>query len=291
MSRISYVNGSYLPHSQAAIAVEDRGLQFADSVYEVIEVFNRRMVDAARHLDRLERSLRELEITMPMSRAALELTIRQLLERNSRLDSLLYVQISRGTAAREHGFPKKARSNLIMTVNPARTPPLAIYEKGIEAITIKDIRWGRCDIKTTGLLGNVLAKNKATSMGAKDAILFDENNMVREGTSSNLFIVAGNGELWTHPLSERILGGITRTRVMEIAAEHQLAVKEKTFSVSDMMSAREVFLTSSSTHVLPVVKIDGKPVGDGKPGITSRALLESYDKFIFEVTGKYAHAA
>jgi D-alanine transaminase len=286
VSRVSYVNGRYLPHAHAMVSIEDRGLQFADGVYEVVEVFNRIMVDGERHFARLAESLKKLEIPQPMSNAAMMHMLQELLRRNHRRDCLLYLQINRGVSLREHGYPKHIQPSVMASILPARTPSKEIYQKGIAVRTLPDPRWARCDIKTVSLLGNIMAKHEATSQGAKDAILLDEKGDVREASSSNVFIVTSTGELWTHPATQRILGGITRLRIFDLAHERQIPVREKIFSREELLSAKEVFLSSSSTHVLPVVEVDGQKIGDGRPGAMSHRLLAAYHDYVLEKTGK-----
>lgn len=285
MSRISYVNGRYLPHAYAMVSVEDRGLQFADGVYEVVEYFNRRPVDLDLHLARLWRSLKEIAITAPMSEAAMRRVVRELLRRNSRRHGLLYIQVNRGAGLRDHAFPKKPISpSVMMTVMPPRVPTLAVYEKGVAAVTREDTRWARRDIKSVALLPNVLAKQEAVKEGVREVIFTGPGDVVYEGSSTNIYMVDDKGVLWTHPADSRVLPGTIRIRALEMARDLQIKVKEEPFTRKAMMAASEVFLSSCSSHILPVVTIDGQTIGSGKPGKVARALLHSYHQLVQDQT-------
>ena len=217
MARIAYVNGCYRPLQDATVAAEDRGYQFADGVYEVIKVLAGRACDLERHLDRLERSLAALEIAPPMTRRALESVLFETLRRNRLADALLYLQITRGTAPRNHLFPKRARPSLVITARRPVFPGEREREEGVGVITRPDLRWGRCDIKSISLLPNVLARQSAAAAGCREAWLIDREGMVTEGSASNAYIVDASGRLVTHPLNERILGGVTRSVILELA--------------------------------------------------------------------------
>jgi D-alanine transaminase len=276
--RIAYVNGRYLRHAEAGVHVEDRGLQFGDSIYEVCGLVAGRLIDEEPHLDRLERSLRETSMTMPLSRAALKLVMRELVRRNGVRDGLLYLQVTRGTFRRDHPFPKTdARPTLVMTVramDPALT--LAKRQDGIRVITQPDQRWGRCDIKTTQLLANVMAKSAAREQKAYEAWLVDDDGFVTEGTSTNAWIVTAEGEIVTRDLSHAILPGITRQVILQAAAEAQLAVRERKFTPDEARNAREAFISSATGAAIPVVAIDQSRIGDGKPGPVTRRIFELY---------------
>lgn len=277
MPRVSYVNGRYVPHGEATIHVEDRGFQFADSIYEVIAIQNGRLVDAARHFDRLERSLRELRIPVPMPRAALEVVIREVVRRNRVGRGTVYVQVTRGRARREHAFPKSPVPGLVVTARPTRPQPAALLAEGVSVITIPDIRWARRDIKSTALIANVLCRQQATEAGAYEAWLVDADGMVTEGTASNAWIVTRDRHLVTRTADHSILCGITRLAVADLAATQGLVFEERPFSVEEAKRAAEAFLTGTSSIVLPVVRIDGAPVGDGRPGPVARSLRAAYD--------------
>jgi D-alanine transaminase len=277
MARIAYVNGRYRPLAGEAIALEDRGYQFADGVYEVIKVLAGRPRDLERHLDRLQRSLAALEIAAPMSRAALTSVLFETLRRNRLRDALLYVQVTRGTAPRNHVYPKQARPSLVVTARKPGFPSARERAEGVGVITLPDLRWGRCDIKSISLLPNVMARQQAAAAGCREAWLVDQAGRVTEGSASNAYIVDQGGRLVTHPLSERILGGITRSVVLELARADGIPVVERPFSVAEAQAAREAALSSTSSMLLPVTAIDERTVGNGHPGSVVRRLLELYD--------------
>lgn len=277
MPRDAYVNGRYLPHSQASVHVEDRAYQFADGVYEVVAIHRGEIVDEEPHLDRLDHSLKSLKIGWPMSRAALKLVMRELIRRNGVQAGSLYLQVSRGVAPRDHAFPKTPpRPALVMTTKHGKPQNKALLEKGAAAITIPDIRWERCDIKSVALLPNILGKQKAAEAGAYEAWQVDADGTVTEGTSTNAWIVTKEGELVTRQLSHAILSGITRQSVLKIAAEAQVKFVERPFTVAEAKEAREAFLTSTTSFVLPIVTLDGDKIGDGKPGVLAKRLRELY---------------
>ncbi|MDF2782553.1 MAG: dat 1 [Geminicoccaceae bacterium] len=277
MARIAYVNGRYRPLAGEAIALEDRGYQFADGVYEVIKVLAGRPRDLERHLDRLQRSLAALEIAAPMSRAALTSVLFETLRRNRLRDALLYVQVTRGTAPRNHVYPKRVRPSLVVTARKPGFPSARERAEGVGVITLPDLRWGRCDIKSISLLPNVMARQQAAAAGCREAWLVDQAGRVTEGSASNAYIVDQGGRLVTHPLSERILGGITRSVVLELARADGIPVVERPFSVAEAQAAREAALSSTSSMLLPVTAIDERTVGNGHPGSVVRRLLELYD--------------
>ncbi len=276
MARIAYVNGCYRPLQNATVAAEDRGYQFADGVYEVIKVLGGRPCDLERHLDRLERSLAALEIAPPMTRRALESVLFETLRRNRLADALLYLQITRGTAPRNHLFPKRARPSLVITARRPVFPGEREREEGVGVITRPDLRWGRCDIKSISLLPNVLARQSAAAAGCREAWLIDREGMVTEGSASNAYIVDASGRLVTHPLSERILGGVTRSVILELARRDGIEVVERPFFLDEAHGAREAALSSTSSWLLPVTAIDGRPVSNGMPGHVVRRLMALY---------------
>ncbi|MCH6578039.1 MAG: D-amino-acid transaminase [Alphaproteobacteria bacterium] len=280
MSRVAYVNGLYLPHRRAAVHVEDRGYQFADGVYEVIAVKNGRFVDDTPHLERLDRSLRELEIAPPMSRAALRVVMAEMLRRNRIRDGILYIQMTRGVAARDHPFPADSDASVVMTarLEPPQDPRLG--ENGVDVISIPDIRWKRCDIKSVSLLPNILGKQAAHRAGAFEAWQINEEGFVTEGTSTNAWIVDAEGRLCTPPIDEQILSGITRRRILKLAKREGIDFSERYFTLKEAQSAREAFITSSTTLVLPVTTIDDAVIGNGKPGTFTCKLREHYLAFM-----------
>ena len=276
MSRIAYVAGQYLPHRQAAVHIEDRGYQFGDGVYEVMAVVRGHLVDEAPHLSRLHRSLSELRIPAPMSDAALKLVIREVTRRNAVDTGIIYLQVTRGAAPREHAFPKAAKPVLVITSRRSRPPDPRLGQEGIAVITIPDIRWQRCDIKSIALVPNVLGKQQAREAGAYEAWQIDREGNVTEGTSTNAWIVTQDGTVMTRAADNAILNGVTRGAVLEIMRREGYRLDERPFSVAEAKAAREAFLTSTTAELLPVVRIDGNSVADGKPGPLSRKLREAY---------------
>lgn len=275
MSRIAYVNGQYVPHRHAAVHVEDRGYQFADGVYEVIAVQRGELIDLEPHFDRLDRSLREIDVAPPMSRRALTMVIDEVVRRNAVRDGIVYLQVTRGVAQRDHGFPKNAKPALVVTARNTRSKAPQ-QERGVSVITLPDLRWKRCDIKSVALLPNVLGKQTAVEAGAYEAWLTDADGNVTEGTASNAWIVTDKDELVTRHADNAILRGVTRLAVRALAAEHGLTLVERAFSVAEAKAAREAFLTSTTSTVMPVVRIDDAQIGDGKPGPVTRHLRKLY---------------
>lgn len=286
MPRIAYVNGRYVKHSDAMVHVEDRGFQFADGVYEVCEVRHGFIVDLTRHLDRLGRSLGELQIAWPMSRSALTHVIRETLRRNHVRNGLFYLQVTRGVARRDHVFPASGTRPSIVVTAKSTDPSIiaAKNAKGIKAITVPDNRWERVDIKTVGLLPNALARQKAKEEGAQEAIFIDTGGMVKEGAATNVWIVDTDGKLVTRPSEHGILRGITRTTLIDVASTLGLPVTERFFSVEEMMNAHEVFITAATSICFPVVSIDGQMIANGHPGTVSQNIREAF----FDVAEKTA---
>jgi len=278
MSRVAYVNGQYQPHGQATIHVEDRGFQFADGVYEVWSVFDGRLADFDGHMTRLHRSLNELRIDIPMTREALSRVLKETVRRNRVREGLVYIQVTRGTARRDHPFPPEGTPPSVVIT--ARSLPLSkgdsAAKKGVAVVTHPDIRWGRCDIKTVGLLPNVLAKQAAKERGAAEAWMVDEMGLVTEGSSTNAWIVDEDGKLRTRDTQANILQGITRAAVMALIAGEGLELEERAFSVDEAKRAREAFYTSASGFVMPATSIDGVKIGNGKPGPIATRLRALY---------------
>lgn len=275
MSRIVYVNGEYLPEENAKISVFDRGFLFADGVYEVSSVIGGELIDNAAHLARLERSLHELSMSTPMPAEEIEEVQRQMIVRNQLEEGLLYLQVTRGAADRDFNYPADAKPSLVMFTQAKKVTQNPAAEKGIAVISLPDLRWHRRDIKTVQLLYPSMAKQAAKEQGADDAWLV-ENGKVTEGTSNNAWIVTPEGTLVTRELSNDILHGITRRAVMKLAAERQIRIEERPFTIEEAQNAREAFVTSASAFVMPVISIDGKGIGDGKPGELSRRLRSIY---------------
>jgi D-alanine transaminase len=276
MSRIAYVDGSYRPHREAAVHIEDRGYQFADGVYEVFAVRGGRLVDEALHMIRLRRSLAELRIEGAMADRPLRFVLREVVRRNGVIDGIVYLQITRGQAPRDHGFPKAARPVMVVTSRRSRPPNPRTAEDGISVITIPDIRWQRCDIKSVSLVANVLGKQQAREAGAYEAWMVDGEGRVTEGTSTNAWIVTGDNLVVTRVADNAILNGVTRQALIEIIRREGYEFAERPFTVAEAKTAREAFLTSTTSDLLPVVSIDGAVVANGKPGLLSGALRAAY---------------
>jgi D-alanine transaminase len=278
MGRIAYVNGRFVPHGEAVVHIEDRGYQFGDAIYEVWALFDGKLGDAEGHFARLERSLGELSIEMPMSRAALTLVLKETVRRNRVRDGLLYLQVSRGVARRDHAFPNPpVRPAVVMTVSATdRAAAEVRAAKGVSVVTTPENRWGRCDIKTVNLIPNALAKQKARVAGAVEAWFVDELGFVTEGASSNAWIVDGEGRLRTRDTNANILRGVTRSSLLEVIRRDGLEVDERPFTPAEALAAKEAFITGAGTLVLPVIAVDGKPVGEGKPGPVAARLRRLY---------------
>jgi D-alanine transaminase len=279
MSRIAYVNGRYVPHRAAQVHVEDRGFQFADAVYEVIAVKDGVFVDEALHVARLHRSLGALRIAAPMSDAAMGSVLREVVRRNGVGEGMVYLQVSRGAAPRDFPFPVGARPSLIVTARRKGLADPRLLAEGVGVITIRDIRWARPDIKSVALLPNVLGKQQAKEAGAFEAWQLDAEGCVTEGTSSNAWIVTAAGELVTRTADNSILNGVTRQGLLDIVERHQWKIIERRFTLAEAKAAPEAFLTSASNFVIPVVRIDGAAIGDGRPGPMTRRLIEAYANY------------
>jgi len=281
MSRYAYVNGRYLPMRDAKVHIEDRGYQFSDGVYEVCEVRGGRLIDERRHLARLARSLGELRIRAPMSPKALGVVLREVVAKNRIGYGIVYLQITRGVARRDHAFPApEVPPSVVVTaraLNKARNEALAA--KGIAVISMPDNRWGRVDIKSIGLLPNVLARQAAIEQGAREAWFVDRAGAVTEGASTNAWIVSHTGTVVTRPADHAILRGITRTVLFEVIKAQGLAVEERAFTLAEAYAAREAFVTAATQIVLPVVRIDGHVIGEGNPGPVATALRRAFHGF------------
>ncbi len=276
MPRIAYVNGVYERASEAAVSIEDRGYQFADAVYEVWSVFDGRLADLAGHLNRLERSLSELQIAMPMPRTSLLVVLNEVVRRNRIREGLVYLQVSRGVAPRDHVFPVNVRPSIVITAKPVdRDAAARKAAVGLKAISMPDIRWGRCDIKTVGLLPNVLAKQRAKEQGAGEVIFVDSDGFVTEGGSTNVYIVV-DGVIKTRSLTANILPGVTRLNLLPLISESGIELREDSFTLEAAKTAAEVFITAATSLVMPIIAIDDHKIADGKPGPIACALREVY---------------
>jgi len=278
MPKIAYVNGQYVRQSEAAVSIEDRGFQFADSVYEVWAVLGGRLADGAGHFQRLERSLGELSIPAPMSARALERVLKETIRRNQVREGLVYLQVTRGTATRDHVFPSdETPATVVITAKSVDRRAADIRaDRGAAVITLPESRWARCDIKTTGLLPNVLAKQKAKAAGAVEAWFVDALGLITEGASSNAWIIDEAGMVRTRDTGANILRGITRGTLLSVMAREGMTVEERPFSIDEAKKAREAFITGAGTLLLPIVKIDGAPVGDGAVGPVAKRLRWLY---------------
>ena len=276
MARYAYVNGRFVRHADATVHIEDRGFQFADGVYEVVSVLDGGFVDEKGHFARLNRSLGELRIAMPVSDSVLKLLMRELVRRNSVRDGYLYLQITRGVAPRDFKFPKVSRATLVMTTRRQAFKPELPDEKGIKVVTVADIRWARRDIKSVALLPQVLAKQAAADAGAFEAWMIDPDGMVTEGASSNAWILTKDGILVTRQADHSTLHGITGNSLEYLAGEMGIPVERRAFSLAEAFEAREAFISSATTFCLPVTEIDGRPVANGHPGELARNLREHY---------------
>ena len=285
MSRISYVNGQYIPHSNASVHIEDRGYQFADGVYEVFAVHDGNLVGEQGHLDRLKHSLVSLQIDWPMAKRSFMVVVTEVVRRNHVKFGLVYIQITRGVARRDHPFPTNTQSAIVVTAR--KMPPLDknVLNEGVNVITIPDIRWKRKDIKSISLLPNCLGKQQAREAGSFEAWQYDGEGNITEGTSSNAWIVTKDGELVTKQIGSTILNGITRLAVLESAREAGFSVSERAFSIEEAHNAKEAFITSSTSHVKAVTRIDDKIIGNGHVGELTSKLLDLYVDYIEEIGG------
>ena len=277
MSRIAYVNGNYSEFNKSLIHIEDRGYQFADGVYEVINVLNGSLVDYDLHLARLFRSLKELNIKSPINKSTYIYHIKNIIKKNIITDGLIYLQITRGVAPREHKFPKIAKSSIVITGRHSSSDDYeSKFKNGIKVITTEDIRWRRCDIKTVSLLPNVLAKQDAHTKGASEAWLVNNEGYITEGCASNAWILKKDNTLITHPSNKSILTGITRTSFIKGLKKQSIKFKELKFKIKDIRNAKEAYTTSATQHVTPVIKVDNIKIGNGKPGKFASVFRDVY---------------
>lgn len=283
MSRIAYVNGAYVSHRDAFVHIDDRGYQFADGVYEGVSIRRGKLVDLEPHLDRLWRSMGELRITPPMERGPMRMVLMETVRRNRVSDGFLYLQVTRGVAPRDHPFPAQTPVPTMVATVKRLDFDASIQKaltKGVAAISQPDIRWGRCDIKSTSLLPNILAKQAAREGGGFEAVMVDKEGYVTEGSSTNIWIVTKDGSLVTRSTDDNILPGITRATVKAIAAELQIKTEECAFTLAEAKGASEMFLTSSTSCAMPIVELDGQKIGDGTPGPVAKRLIEAYKAYM-----------
>ncbi len=290
MPRIVYVNGRYLPHQDAAVHIEDRGLQFADSVYEVIALMDGCLADETGHLDRLQRSLQELKMRMPVSRRGLQLKLRELVRLNRIQNGMIYIQITRGVAARDFKVPQGIAPGLIMMIRPVSYDIAARKAAGKKAITVPDIRWKRRDIKTTAMVAQVLAKQAAIEKGADEAWMVDEEGLVTEASSSNAWIVDKKGNLLTRPTKNNaILKGVTRSALQALCLKTGIRIIERAFTVVEARNAAEAFTSAATALIVPIVEIDGKRIGNGKIGPVTSAVYDLYMDYARSSLRKQQH--
>ena len=273
--KISYVNGEFVPHEKAFVHIDDRGTDFADGVYEVISYKNRKFIDLEPHLARLKNSLALMQIPAPLNDNELKTRILELVEKNSFNDGLFYLRITRGVAERNHPFPTDAKPSLVMTVKQWKAPSADEYKNGVAVITFPEIRWTWRHIKSISLLPNVIAKQKATEAGVKEAWFVEKDGTVTEASSSNTYIVK-NGVIITHPETESILGGVTRKTLLNLARNAGIKVEERQFTLAEALSADEAFMSSTSMNAIPVNKIDEKQIPVGEIAAKLNKLYESY---------------
>ncbi len=276
MERISFINGQFLPHSKCFVHIEDRGFQFADGIYEVILLKNNKLIDLDWHLDRLYRSLEGFSIKISQDRNYFEKMILELFAKNNLSEGSVYLQITRGVAARWQGFPEESTPTIVATVSPLRTN--AVMD-GLSVITHEDIRWQRCDIKSVSLIASSIIKQKSLDQGCNDAILI-RDGFITEATFANVFIVDKDETLITRNADNFVLCGITKERLVQLAKDNGIKVVERKFDKQELFAASEVFLTSTTLLVRPISKIDGQMIGDGKTGKISQKLLNLYQNFI-----------
>ena len=280
--KVSYVNGRYVPHEHAMVHIEDRGYQFSDGVYEVMALEKGKLLDDDLHYSRLKRSLDGISVAMPVSVPVLNSVIRELSRVNKINSGYIYIQVTRGVAPRNHSFPKgNIRPSLVVSFVHPKPPTEKEYENGVDVITGDDIRWFRRDIKSISLLPNVLSKQDAIKAGVKEIWFIDKvTGFITEGSSTNAYIIDKSGTILTHPANEYILGGVTRDSVLKEARKAGIKIEERPFTLAEAEGAAEAFLTSTTSWVLPVVKMNGKKIADGKPGKITKKLIELYSSYV-----------
>ena len=281
MSHIAYVNGRYLPHNSATVHIEDRGYQFADGVYEVALIWNGIPVDYSGHMVRLWRSMDELRMKAPMSPAAMTVVVQEVVRRNLFKTGIVYIQVNRGVAPRAHPFPSgDVKASMVVTAKAFAGSSDAMAEQGAKVVTARDIRWERRDIKSVGLLANALARQGAAEQKAYEALLVKDDGTVTEASASNAWIITADKAIVTHPTTNAILGGITRQTVMKLAKDAGYKVDERPFTLAEAKSAKEVFLTGTTTFVMPISQIDDQPVANGAAGLISLDLRKRYRNYM-----------
>lgn len=279
--KITYINGRFLPHENAYTHIDDRGYQFADGVYEVVLALKNTLIDWALHCTRLRRSLCEMRIEYSFGDDSLLQLVHELMDRNGLENAMIYIQVTRGVTPRAHNFPQGNISPVVlMTAAEPSYPSDKEYKNGVPVITLPDIRWKRRDIKTISLLPNILAKQEATEKGAAEAILIEDDGFITEGSSSNFFIFDESGTLRTHPLSNRILGGVTRDGIINVAKLAGMKVEESPFTLVELMKSNGAFISSTTKHILPVTIVNGSKIADGIVCKEMQDLMKLYKKYI-----------
>ena len=276
MPNMAFVNGRIMPLSQAYVSVEDRGFQFGDAVYEVVRSYDRKLFEPELHLARLDSSAKAISLDLVYSATRWHVILNKINETCRYRNAKIYIQITRGAAPRNHSFPARSKPTVVINARMMIPLPERLYQKGASVITVPDIRWGRCDIKTTNLLPNVIARQESKKQGFHEA-LFVRDGIVTEGTSSNVFALI-DGRLRTPGVGSSILSGITRSCVLMLAKESGIPADEEDLPLERLLLAKEVFLTGTTVEILPVVRIDGEPVRDGKPGLLTRSLLKQFQE-------------
>jgi D-alanine transaminase len=279
---IAYVNGEFLPLERATVRVEDRGFQFADGVYEVVRTYGGKPFAVDAHLARLFRSLEAIEIKVSLTTGQLTSIIEEGVQRSGFAEAIIYLQITRGCAPRHRGMPKDTKPTVVMTVRELPSPAMKLPANGMAVITLSEFRWARCDIKSIALLPGVLAYQAAKKAGASDAIFVQEDGTVNEATGANVFLVQ-QGKLCTPPKSTHILAGVTRDKLLEAARAAGIEIAEERITKADLYAAEEIFLTSTTSEVAPVVAVDGKQIGTGKPGPVSAKIYEQFARMFIRV--------
>ena len=281
MSHISYVNGRYLPHAACSVHIEDRGFQFADGVYEVICFWNGKPIDYAAHIVRLERSLSELQIRQPCTMKALTVVVREVVARNRLTTGHIYMQVNRGVAPRAHYFPKASvKPSVVVVTKAVAGPSEAAAEKGSKVVTTPDIRWDRVDIKSVSLLPNCLAKELSHKAGAYETFLYLPDGTVTEASASNAWIVTPDKTIVTHPTDGSILPGITRSTLLKLARDGGYKVEDRPFTLTEACAAKEVFVSGTTTFVMPITQIDDRPIANGAPGTIALDLRARYRNYV-----------
>jgi D-alanine transaminase len=272
------LNGNLIERSEAKVDIEDRGYQFGDGVYEVIRIYNGKMFTADEHLERLLESGKKIELNIPYSKDQLKQMLIEMIEKNNLELGIVYMQFSRGTSPRNHAYPGEDVAPVLTAYTRETTRPVESMRNGVKAMLIEDIRWLRCDIKSLNLLGNIMAKQKAAQSGCFEAIQH-RGNTVTEGSSSNIAIVK-DGTLYTHPATNLILNGITRRKINEICRENGIPLNESAFTKEDLLAADEVFMSSTSAEITPIIEIEGKLIGNGSPGPITNKLQDLFEEAI-----------